>query len=236
MILWLILFLLIIGISFILAFRSMKDYQEIPKASKVEYGLFLIRRTDSFDAGVLGSIGKFMLDNSLIISLERLFKGNKAALTIFGPKEILNRFSASLSLLELEDYILDCQTEDLSIWEVGVKENTGPNLDDQNNIFANLSQMGDEDQFFWQVILGSRKEKDNISFQTQIRAVVYSKDPSRKKILTSLLQGLKLGKLAKIPKPFSTEQMMDFFRSRSLSKDSNGPILDSVGVMRLLKV
>jgi len=234
--LWLILFLLIIGISFILAFRSMKDYQEIPKASKVEYGLFLIRRTDSFDAGVLGSIGKFMLDNSLIISLERLFKGNKAALTIFGPKEILNRFSASLSLLELEDYILDCQTEDLSIWEVGVKENTGPNLDDQNNIFANLSQMGDEDQFFWQVILGSRKEKDNISFQTQIRAVVYSKDPSRKKILTSLLQGLKLGKLAKIPKPFSTEQMMDFFRSRSLSKDSNGPILDSVGVMRLLKV
>jgi len=214
----------------------MKDYQEIPKASKVEYGLFLIRRTDSFDAGVLGSIGKFMLDNSLIISLERLFKGNKAALTIFGPKEILNRFSASLSLLELEDYILDCQTEDLSIWEVGVKENTGPNLDDQNNIFANLSQMGDEDQFFWQVILGSRKEKDNISFQTQIRAVVYSKDPSRKKILTSLLQGLKLGKLAKIPKPFSTEQMMDFFRSRSLSKDSNGPILDSVGVMRLLKV
>ncbi|EKD84968.1 MAG: hypothetical protein ACD_38C00123G0003, partial [uncultured bacterium] len=89
MILWLILFLLIIGISFILAFRSMKDYQEIPKASKVEYGLFLIRRTDSFDAGVLGSIGKFMLDNSLIISLERLFKGNKAALTIFGPKEIL---------------------------------------------------------------------------------------------------------------------------------------------------
>src|SRR3989344_4321201 len=236
MILWLILFLLIIGISFILAFRSMKDYQEIPKASKVEYGLFLIRRTDSFDAGVLGSIGKFMLDNSLIISLERLFKGNKAALTIFGPKEILNRFSASLSLLELEDYILDCQTEDLSIWEVGVKENTGPNFDDQNNIFANLSQMGDEDQFFWQVILGSRKEKDNISFQTQIRAVVYSKDPSRKKILTSLLQGLKLGKLAKIPKPFSTEQMMDFFRSRSLSKDSNGPILDSVGVMRLLKV
>lgn len=235
MILWFILFLLIVGISFILAFRSMGDYQEIPKASKVEYGLFLIRQTDSFNVSILDSIGKFMHDGGLIVSLERLFKGHQAALTIFGPKKILDKFREGLNLLELEDYTDVLENKDVSIWEVAIKS-TSSGLDNPNNIFSNLPELGEEDQFFWQVVLGARKENEGLSFQTQIRAVIYSKDPVRKKKLASLFQNLKFGELAKIPKPFSTEQMMDFFKLRSLSKDSNGPILDSEGIMHLLRV
>lgn len=234
MILWIILFLLIVAISFVLAYRSMKDYSEIPKASKVEYGLFLIRQTENFTASALDSIGELMLEAGLIISIERLFKGTQAALTIYGPKIILDKFTPNLNLLELEDYASRLESKDISIWEVGLRDQKG--YLGGPNIFQNLSQLGQEDQFFWQVVLGSRKEKGSISFQTQIRAALFCKDPSRKKVLTSSLQELKPGELTKIPKPFSTEQMMDFFKMRSLSKDSNGPILDSEGVLSLLKV
>lgn len=226
MIIGLILFLLIIGISFILAFRSMKDYQEIPKDSKVEYGLFLIRQTASFGASILDSMGRLMLEAGLIISLERLFKGHQAALTIFGPKKILDKFKESLNLLELEDYTLELDNKDISVWEVGMK--SASKLD--------LPELGNEDQFFWQVVLGAKKVKDNLSFQTQIRAVVYCQDPQRRKVLVPMFENLQTGGLVKIPRPFSTEQMMAFYKLRSLSKDSNGPILDSEGVMSLLKV
>lgn len=236
MIIWIVLFLLIIGVSFILAFRSMKDYQEIPRNSKVEYGLFLIRKTESFNVNILNSIGKLIFNEGFVISIERLFKGHQAALTIFGPKKILDEFTTELDLLELEDYTLALKVLEISVWEVGVKDNKKLNIDSPNNIFMNLSELGDEDQFFWQVILGVGKEGENLTFQTQIRAVVYSKDPSRKKVLTSSLQELKQGELTKIPKPFSTEQMMDFYHLRVLSKDSSGPILNSEGIIRLLKV
>lgn len=228
MILWLILFLLIIGISFILAFWSMRDYQEIPQQSKAEYGLFLIRRTNSLNFEVLDMIRKSMLKQDLIISIERLFKGKQAALAIFGPKKILEQFAQQLNLLELEDYALNLASEDIFIWEVGVKGST-------DDIFKNLPMLEHEDQFFWQVILGAKRGKD-LSFQTQIRAAVYSEDPIRKKTLVPTLQNLSMGKLIKIPRPFSQEQMMSFYKLRSLSKDSHGPVLASKGVMSLLKI
>ncbi len=234
MILWVLLFLLIVGISFVLAYRSMKDYQEIPKNAKVEYGLYLIRQMENFNGGFLDSIGRLISDEGLIISLERLYKGTKAALTIYGPKKVLEKFILTFNLLELEDYTLNCDSKDISIWEMGTKSNP-PSPDNSHILADNLSQLSEEDQFFWQVILSAKKGKENLSFQTQVRAVVYSKDESRKKILTSLLQDLKLGGLIKVPKPFSTEQMLIFYHLRSLGKDSNGPVLDSEGVMRLLR-
>ena len=61
MTLWIILFLLSVGISFVLALRSMRDYQEIPQKSDLDYGLFLIRRLDNFDAKLLDSMREFVL-------------------------------------------------------------------------------------------------------------------------------------------------------------------------------
>lgn len=227
MILWLILFLIIVGISFILAFWSMRDYQEIPQQSKAEYGLFLIRRTDNLNFEILDVFRRSMLDRGFIISMERLFKGKQAALAIFGPKKILEQYSQQLNLLELEDYALNLVSENIIIWEVGVKGST-------DNIFKNLPELTHEDQFFWQVILA--RAGDDLSFQTQIRAAVYSKDPLRRKALASMLQNLNIGELIKIPRPFSQEQMMNFYKLRSLDKASNGPVLVSKGVMCLLKI
>lgn len=233
MILWIILFLLIIAISLILAYLSMRDYQEIPQKSPVEYGLFLIRQTDQFNPGILNSIREYMIQQSLIISIERLFKGKQTALTIFGPKKILAQFTSQLNLLELEDYVQNLVNEDIFIGEVGAKDTTKAKLSYASNMFRALPILDNEDQFFWQIILNARKH--DLSFQTQIRILVCSKDPLRKQALAASFQDLS-EELIKIPQPYSQEQMMDFYRERSLSKDSKGPILTSEAVTNLLKI
>lgn len=234
MVLWILLFILIVATSFVLAFLSMKDYQEIPLQSKVEYGLYLIRQPQGFSGNFLDDIGRVLQDGSLLVSIERLFKGNQAALTIFGPKNLLSQFNSNLNLLELEDYTQNLSVADLSIWEMGVK-NQNQVVTGSNEIFSHLSQLGPEDQFFWQIVLGAKKQGENLAFQTQIRAVVYSKDPNKKQSLVSLFQDLKSAELSKVPRPFSPELMMDFYRQRSLGKDSSGPILTSEGVINLLR-
>lgn len=227
MILWLLLFLLVIGISFILAFRSMRDYQEIPQKTDVDYGLFLVRQIKNFDVKLLDSIRQEVLAEKAIVSLERLFKGRQTALTIFGPKNILSQFQNELDILELEDYTTEFTGSRVYVWEVGARATAKLNPIHFNEIFSNLPQLEAEEQFFWQVILNKN--------QVQIRAAVFSEDPIRKKMLASV-QNLNAGGLVKIPKPFSNEQMIELYRARSLSKDNFGPILDTEGVMRLLTV
>jgi len=235
MILWIVLFLLVVGISFILALQSMRDYQEIPRKSKVDYGLFLIRQPEKFDVNLLDSIRRQMLAENLLVSIERLFKGSQSALTIFGPRNIVSSYSSQLSLLELEDYAAGLNAEGISIWEVGLKKTGKFNPINLNNIFNDLSQLGEEEQFFWQVVLATRKDEEN-PFQAQIRAVVYSKDQTRRKTLSFDLQTIASGELTKVPRPFSTQQMLDSFKQRSLSKDSKGPIISAEGALRLLRI
>lgn len=235
MILWIALFLLIIAISFVLAFLSMRDYQEIPEQSSVEYGLFLIRQPQGFGVNFIDSIGRLLLEEGLLCSIERLFKGSRAALTIFGPKKILESFIGNLNLLELEDYTQNLSSEHLSIWEMGLT--SFRQTEDNPDGFLNyVSKLESEDQFFWQIVLEAKKQGENIAFKTQIRAAIYAKDPLRKQILVPLFQSFKVGQLAKIPKPYSSEQMMEFYRLRTLDKISSGPVLSSEGVVRLLKL
>ncbi len=228
MILWVALFLLIVIISFILAMQSMRDYQEIPQQSKEEYGLFLIRQTASFNPEILNSILKMITAEGLIISLERLFKGSESALAIFGPKKHLVKFSGDLSLLELEDYAARLESKDLSTWEVGVKDKARFDPYTPDNITNNLPKLDKEDQFFWQIVLNQH--------QTQIRAVLYTKDKEKRKVLAPLFHNLKLGGLIKVPRPFSHEQMMVSYQLRSLSRDSQGPLLTPEGVIKLLRI
>lgn len=236
MILWLALFLLVVGISLLLAFRSMKDYQEVPQSQKVEYGLFLIRQPQEFNASFLDALKELMFKDKLIISAERLFKGTQAALTIFGPKSLLNQFAQKLNLLELEDYTSNLNSEETSVWELGVKGAQKFEDIQIENIFQDLPNMEPDDQFYWQVVLEAVKTKGSLSFDSQIRAALFVKDPIRRKSLLTLFQGLKMGGLIKVPKPFGTQQMLNFFKSRTLSKDSHSPLLDSIGVISLLKV
>lgn len=227
MILWVVLFLLIVAISFVLALQSMRDYQEVPQKPQ-ENGLFLIRQVGNFSIDILGPLLKSAASQGLIISIERLFKGSKTTLVIFGPKTLLNQFGSGLDLLELEDYTASFNNQDVSAWELGVKNDQGFDSSNLANIFSNLPSFTDEDQFFWQVVIG----KD----QTQIRAAFYSKDLQKRQNLTPLFQDLKWGGLIKIPRPFSTEQMINFYKSRSLSKDSKAPVLSPDEVIRLVKI
>lgn len=236
MALWLILFILVIGISFLLALRSMIDYQEIPQQTKVEYGLFLIRQIESFDTDILNVIKDRLHTDQLIISIERLIKGSQAALTVFGPKKILADFIDKLNLLELEDYTTNWAGKEVSTWEIGVKDPQKLRHEDFDNIFKNLPELAEEDQFFLQVVLSPKGKQDNVPFQTQIRVAFFAEDSQRKGILAPILHNLNAGGLIKVPRPFSADQMKAFYRSRSLSKDSKGPVLDSQAVARLLKI
>lgn len=229
------LFLLIIAISFILAFQSMKDYQEIPKKSTNDYGLFLVRRPENLNTELLESIRKQMLSEGLLVSIERLFKGSQSALTLFGPRKILDNFIGVLNLLELEDYTQNLDSKDMSVWEIGLKNINQENQPELNNLFNNLPALSGDDQFFWQITLATKKENE-LLFQTQIRAAVFSKDPERRRVLVQDLQNIGSGGLIKIPKPFSAEQMMVFYKLRSMSKDSKGPVLDSGKVLNLVRV
>lgn len=228
MILWLILFFLIIAISFVLAFLSMRDFQEVPPG-KGEYGLFLIRKPRELNLDVLNLIHTYILDEGLIISLERLFKGKKSTLVIFGPKKLLETLR-QLDLLELEDYT-EVNRENLSVWEIGVRSRKGISLP-VKSFFNDLPGFDAEEQFFWQLVLQARK--DNLKlFQSQIRAVVYSSDHKRRKDLTLAIQNLDLGTLTKVPKPFTQNQIMDFYQQRSLVRDSNNPDLTTLEVLKL---
>ncbi|MBI4035984.1 hypothetical protein HY383_03465 [Candidatus Daviesbacteria bacterium] len=236
MALWLILFILVVGISFLLALRSMMDYQEVPEQTKVEYGLFLIRQIDNFDANILNAIRNRLHTAGLVISIERLIKGKQAALTIFGLKKILADFTDKLNLLELEDYTASWAGKEVSTWEIGVKDSHYLKHEDFDNIFKNLPEFAEDDQFFLQVVLSPKGNQDNAPFATQIRVAFLAEDSQRKRLLAPLLHNLNTGGLIKVPRPFSLGQMMSFYRARSLSKDSKGPILDSQAVARLLKV
>lgn len=233
MILWLALFVLVVLISLILAFVSMRDYQEIPQKSSLEYGLFLIRHPFLVNSQFLESIHASLAEG-LIISLERLFKGKKHTLVIFGPKKILQSYQ-DLSLLELEDYTKEVTAKDISAWEADFKK-VKEEAEKEDSPFKNFPNLEDEDQFWWQVTLQARKGQgvDGI-FQTQIRAVVYCQDPQRRKELTQALQNLASPQLVKIPQPFSSETILGFYQLRSMESKTH-LLLNSERLMKLLTV
>lgn len=261
MILWLVLFALVIAISFVLALQSMADFQESPQHFDNEYGLFLIRNTAGLNAAVLESLHNQIIKEGYIVSLERLFKGMRSALVIFGPKDILANFSSQLNLLELEDYVQVDQRH-TQAWEVGVRVSKSGASESQRieSFFNSFPMLEQAEQFWWQLtlqaetggfkmpnfkaILGrpnmqsevdylmARKGK-NRSFKSQIRAVVFCQDQNRRRKLSEILQSLPSGHLTKVPKPFTSDQIVEFYKSRSLGKDEANPVLTTEEVLKL---
>lgn len=237
MILWILLFVGVVILSFLLALQSMRDYQEIPPRSR--YGLFLIRNPRALTAGVLNHLAQDFLETNQLISFERLFKGNKSTLLIFGPRELFNLYDM-LELLELEDYT-DVNWERISAWEVGVKEGKGESLDfarDKSEkgkgIFENLSGLQEEEHFWWQLVLSGSFKPERCFFE--IRAVLLSDDIQRKKLLTEELQNLAPGNLFTLPKAFSNQQLLDFYQKRSLKRDNKNPSLKPEEVLNLISI
>lgn len=234
MILWLALFILVIAISFILALQSMRDYQESPKHSKAEYSLYLIRNTAELTTFTLDLIYNQIIKKGLLLSLERLFKGKKSALVIYGPKNTLTNLSDKLNLLELEDYTA-VDREGIVAWEVGIRKPVlaQEEISGIDNFFKNLPHLNETEQFWWQLVLQANPKKGKSLFTGQIRAVLYSPDETRRKKLAENLQNLPPKHLAKVPKPFTSDQILEFYKMRALSKSETNPALTSKEVLKL---
>ncbi len=237
MILWIALFILVVAISFVLAALSMKDYQEIPEHSGQEYGLFLIRKPYLFTPQLLTSLHDDFSKTGLVISFERLIKGTQSALVVYGPKNSLVKYHQALDLLELEDYA-KVDAQQVSVREVGMRNIDKVDSQGVKNYFQQFPLLSEHEQFWWQLVLLPYRGKSDAkkSFQAQIRAVVFSGDQARRRHLTQTLQNLAPNKLIKLPKPFSNDQIIDFYQKRSLRKDEKNPYLKPEEVLQLLLI
>lgn len=219
MLIWIILFFAVLIASFILALRSMGDYQEHPLALGLEYSLFLIQDPTKFSPEILHNLHEEASKSNTIISLEKLFKGSKTALVIFAPKELINKFSTTLDFIELEDYSLT-ETSNFKIWEIGSKNLSHKLL--KRDFFIELPKLKQEEQLWWQIILkpqsGSHRcrEKD-LYFQSIIRAVLIATDKAHEQEVTELLfiKGKELG-LNILPQANSSAELLKSYRQRIL--------------------
>ena len=219
MILWVLLFIGIVIISFILALRSMRDYQEIPRST--HYGLFLIRKPQEL-SGVFNLLSDEYLKAGQLLSFERLFKGSKSALVMFGPIS-LPKTAGQLDLLELEDYT-DVDPAHIAIWEMGIREGG-----EWEKIFNTIPPLLNDDQIWWQVVLSS-------ALQPQIKVVVLSKETSRRENLSKAIENLAPDQLFRLPKGFTNAQLLDFYQKRSFKNDSYSNNLTWEEVLKLIVI
>lgn len=197
MIFWLFIFLLILAVSAFLAYSSMKNFPQIP-GSLEGYGVFLIRSPQSLTNEILEELRKNLKNQT--ISLERLFKGDKRALVIFGPRNSLNKFP-ELELLELEDYT-NLGSEDVLAFEVGMKGNSA---------FV-AGQLSDNEQIWYQMILGLGKGSN---FLVQTRIAIISESSKNRQALGENLFNLNKT-FSKLPLPQTSSQILESFKKRIL--------------------
>lgn len=226
MILWIILFILVVSISFVLAAKSMRDFTHIPNADK-EYGIFLIRNTSALNKHLLDEFIEYLVKSGAHISFERLFKGNQSTLVVFGPKKLLLEYGDILNLLELEDYT-NVEIENISAWEVGIREN-GQWIADKGQLFKKLPNLLQNEHFWWQVILSS-------SLKPQIIGVLTTNDKSRKHSLVESLYNLAPDLFFKLPKAFSNAQFLDIYKKRGFVKENKNPKFSTEKILQLFLI
>ncbi len=222
MIVWLLIFGGVLAISYLLALRSMRDFQEIPGEDE-GYSLFLIRKPQELTVETLKLLYDNFLKSGQVISFERLFKGDRSALVIFGPVR-LTAVLKNLDLLELEDYT-NVSPEQVLVWEMGVKHKRQVG----GNIFGTFPPLGSAEHFWWQLMLSH-------SFKPQIRAVVVSADPQKREAVSDLIENLSRDRLVRLPRGFSNARMLEFYQQRSFKKSNGNPTISTEEVVSLLKI
>lgn len=180
---WIILFIIVLAISVFLARRSMKDYQELPHLI-AKYGVFLVKNPSALNLqffSELHSLGKI---DHLIVSFERLSKGEDDALVLYAPKFFPEKFP-DLGLFELEDYLsgdeknIGYQEKQVGVdksfsWVIDPKNNQKKPLSTVSN-FLDQIKLAPNQRFFWQIVLSPQKDMNK--FQVTIRVVVSDDDP-----------------------------------------------------------
>ncbi|QQG43235.1 MAG: hypothetical protein HYW45_03470 [Candidatus Daviesbacteria bacterium] len=216
---WLLLFIIIVIVSFLLSYQSMRNFQEAPRQTGKDYSLFLIRNLSALNTKLLEELHSEFLKKAAFISLERLTKGNKVALVIYGPKKILQQFQSELNLLELEDYTRKYLQENLF-----PKERRSPSLVFEmakkkqligGEVFTGLPNLKETEQFWWQLIFQPKNVQKKKIFVGQIRVgLILNQDQTE---LIDQFESLAGGKLLKAPRPYSREQMRLMLLNRTLN-------------------
>lgn len=175
-VIWIALFFIIILISCVLAFRSMRDYEEFPESSGLN-SVFFIGNTANFTVETLNKLHKFLLNDKQFFSLERLYRGKERALVIFGPGD-LKVHLPELNLVELEDYI---DGEGVSVnqsltWLIEAKNNPKKILHIGGEL-KNL-EIGPEQKFFIQIVCMPLANHSESTFQATLRVMAVEGDPS----------------------------------------------------------
>lgn len=211
MLIWIILFLVVVGVSFVLAFRSMGDYREAPRPS-VPYSVFLIGNPRALTSNTLQNLSEALFRDKLILSFERLFKGSKRALVVFGPAYILQPFSSELGLSEIEDYSRKI-TGQVGAWEIGKKSG---HTTAGHDVSSYIPDLKDDEEFWWQVVL---RPGGNADFTATVRAVFRGRNRERLTEFEEALSGTgKSGGLTILPQSYLSEQVVKFYQDRSLGE------------------
>lgn len=219
------MFFIIILVSAVLAFRSMKDYEEFPGSENIN-SLFFVANLQNFTENSLKKLHKSLLSSKQFFSLERLNKGRERVLVIFGPREI-PEILPELKLVEIEDYLADPnsleQKPDKKVsvnhaltWLVEGKPNKKPlhigeelkNLDLEKN-----------QQFHIQIVaIPEAAATDLEKFQSTIRVMVVEDDSFKRVALAKILtQGLEQATgLNRHQDNFPEQKKFESFKQRSL--------------------
>lgn len=245
--LWIVLFVLIVLISAFLAWRSMKGYQELPEES-LTHGLFLIKNLEALTGESIARLHSFALNNNLILSLEKLFKGKDSAIVIFGPANLSENFQ-ELGLVELEDYLLTAKDSKTPVfeekkvnlndsfpWTIQPKNNSKKDLTIKTG-FLKSEDLEVNQRFFWQIVLSPIRGTPT-NFQSTVRAIVVDPSPiSRvefaKKIDNQIQNFTGLSK--KTTEVQSSAGIFESFRQRTLIPKEISPfVLSGEELMNLL--
>ncbi len=236
MLLWIILFLIVIAISAVLAYNSIKDWQETPKDFNLAYSLYLIQKVENLTEEIIDKLYLATSSNHAIISFERLLKGEKVALVVFGPVANLRPYISALELLELEDFSKKEIEGQIRAWEMGLK-NPVPTLKMDKMWLDEKPHLEEGEQFWWQIILQPASKKNNLFFAAELRAVLLAKDKKRADELEKNLCriGSTVG-LSILPQIYSASQILKFYSLRSMPH-GHAPInVKSCEILSLLSV
>lgn len=228
MLIWVGLFIIIVLVSLILAIRSMRDYSEVPVHSSTPYSVYLVRNEQGLNDEILTQIDQIINQKRLIISFERLYKGTKRALVVYGPVIILKQFVDALDLMELEDYSLKLDKPlppGILSWEISsydfrkiIKPVASQGI---NEPVVNLSDipLEDEEELWWQLVMQPKCERNGLQplFKVLIRIVIIANNDNRAQDIKAAIDSLiKTTNLVSIPQTFSSAQIINFYQKRSL--------------------
>lgn len=239
MIVWIILFLLVILISFILALRSMRHYRERPVNLGVNFGLYLIQNPVGLTGELINSLALEIGPKGAVLSFERLFKGQRRALLVYGPANLLSTQSTQLGLLELEEYTNKPGPYSLA-FEVGERVNSKFNPQGFH-LMTEGFELADNEQIWWQVVTKPQTNSSEVVFNSIIRVVIQAGEESRlSQIQARLLLNIAEANLTRLPRTQSSTKTLEYYSDRAVyNQFSKGEYLplssdDLFGLIRSL--